>query len=104
MVMKGSNVVVMFGFIFVFFGMLLFVFFGGIISWRENRNKVGKCSLWFYVKNLFVREFLLIFKYFFVLDKICILKVRILMCVLKDNIVLRKEMYNIFFLNFVFDI
>lgn len=102
--MKGSNVVVTFSFILALFGMSSSVFLGGTISWRENRNKVGKCSLWLHVKNLLAREPLLIFKYFFVLDKTRILKVRILMCVLKDYTVSRKEMYNIFFLNPAFDI
>lgn len=97
MAMKGSNVVVTFSFILALFVMSSSVFLGGTISWRENRNKVGKCSLWLHVKNLLAREPLLIFKYFFVLDKTRILKVRILMCVLKDNTVSRKEMYNIFF-------
>lgn len=85
MAMKGSNVVVTFSFILALFGMSSSVFLGGTISWRENRNKVGKCSLWLHVKNLLAREPLLIFKYFFVLDKTRILKVRILMCVLKDS-------------------
>lgn len=104
MAMKGSNVVVTFSFILALFGMSSSVFLGGTISWRENRNKVGKCSVWLHVKNLFAREPLLIFKNFFVLDETRILKVRILMCVLKDNTVSRKEMYNIFFLNPAFDI
>lgn len=92
MAMKGSNVVVTFSFILALFGMSSSVFLGGTISWRENRNKVGKCSVWLHVKNLLAREPLLIFKYFFVLDKTRILKVRILnKCVFWKTIQYREK-------------